>query len=211
VERGSRSEGVDVVHGKFESKHRPGADASGKTRHQAQATNASLVRASTRSSLLQPFTLHDKHIHSHDWFPGRTSGMADNDAVAKMQHLDPHERPPITIRNVYKKYQKMKSKALDQDQDIIDLSSDAAASSNSKVRVIKEYAAQDLTATFRAFAGEDAELEHIRLSSSIPVYEHEDMPGKALLIVFLTSPVVHVVLLTPRVFVFMSVFSPDGR
>jgi len=97
-----------------------------------------------------------------------------------MHHLDPHERPPDSIRNVYKKYQKMKAKDIDLDGDIIDLSSDAAASSNPKVRVVKEYTAEDLTAIFRSFAGEDGgKLQQATdLPRSIPVYEHEDMPGR---------------------------------
>ncbi|KAI4605090.1 hypothetical protein J4E83_010825, partial [Alternaria metachromatica] len=96
-----------------------------------------------------------------------------------MHHLDPHERPPDSIRNVYKKYQKMKAKDIDLDGDIIDLSSDAAASSNPKVRVVKEYTAEDLTAIFRSFAGDGEDggkLQATDLARSIPVYEHEDMP-----------------------------------
>lgn len=100
-----------------------------------------------------------------------------------MHHLDPHERPPDSIRNVYKKYQKMKLNNLDLNQDIIDLSNDASASSGSKVRVVKHYTAEDLTAIFRTFAGEDGEEEHqdMALPRSIPVYEHEDMPGRKFL------------------------------
>jgi hypothetical protein len=111
---------------------------------------------------------------------GRQSSMADSEGTTKMHHLDPHERPPTCIRDVYKKYQKIKLKELDQDQDIINLSSDASASSNSKVHVVRKYAAQDLTATFRAFAGEDETIEDLDLPVSIPVYEHDDMPGKTL-------------------------------
>lgn len=97
-----------------------------------------------------------------------------------MHHLDPHQRPPDSIRNVYKKYQKMKLKDIDLDEDIIDLSSDASASLSSKVRVVKQYTAEDLTAIFGSFAGEegDQELQATRLPKSIPVYEHDDMPGR---------------------------------
>jgi hypothetical protein len=134
--------------------------------------------------------------------------MANNEAVAKMQHLDPHERPPINIRNVYKKYQKMKLKELDQDQEIIDLSCDTSASSNGKVRVVKEYAAEDLIATFRAFAGEDAKLEDIRVSSSTPVYEHENMPGT---VFYLVSMIISSISLEPRNYYFLYVVLIKGR
>ena len=86
----------------------------------------------------------------------------------------------MSIRNVYKKYHKMKSEELDQDQEIVDLPSDACASPNSKVRIVREYAADDLTATCRDFAGEHADLRDLALPGSIPVYEHEDMPGKTI-------------------------------
>ncbi|KAG9187160.1 hypothetical protein G6011_05031 [Alternaria panax] len=98
--------------------------------------------------------------------------------IHAMHHLDPHERPPDSIRNVYKKYQRMKLTDVDLDADIIDLSSDASASSSSRVRVVKEYTAEDLTAIFWSFAGEDgAELQDTHLPKSTPVYEHADMPG----------------------------------
>ncbi|KAH7397185.1 oxidoreductase [Pyrenochaeta sp. MPI-SDFR-AT-0127] len=94
-----------------------------------------------------------------------------------MQHLDPHQRPPDGIRNIYKKYQKMKLKELDQDQEIIDLSSDASAQSNSKVHVVKEWKGNDLTASFRSFAGQDEDLQDLNVPESVSAYEHEHMPG----------------------------------
>ncbi len=74
----------------------------------------------------------------------------------------------------------MKLKDLDIDEDIIDLSSDASASSSSKVHVVSEYSSTDLTAIFRSFASEDGgeELQATEMPRSIPVYEHEDMPGR---------------------------------
>ncbi|KAI0577709.1 2OG-FeII-Oxy-2 domain-containing protein [Pyrenophora tritici-repentis] len=94
-----------------------------------------------------------------------------------MHHLDPHERPPDGIRNVYKKYQKMGLEQLNQDTEIIDITDYATASSNSNVHVVEQHAAEQLTATFRAFAGQDVVAQELDLPSSIPVYEHEDMPG----------------------------------
>lgn len=94
-----------------------------------------------------------------------------------MHHLDPHERPPDGIRNVYKKYQKMGLAQLHQDTEIIDISSQETASLNNKVRVVEQHEAEQLTATFRAFAGQDMVALDPDLPSSMPVYEHEDMPG----------------------------------
>ena len=95
-----------------------------------------------------------------------------------MHYLDPHERPPDGIRNVYKKYQKMALQQLNEDPGIIDMSSHATASSNSKVHVVKQHATEQLTATFRAFAGQELVAQDLDLPSSTAVYEHEDMPGR---------------------------------
>lgn len=97
-----------------------------------------------------------------------------------MQGLDPHQRPPDKIRNVYKKYQKMGLKELDQDPDVVDFSSENPASSNSKVRLVKQWKRDDLEATFRAFAGIGCASNYEDLPQLVPVYEHADMPGKGL-------------------------------
>ncbi|KAE8854919.1 hypothetical protein PTNB29_09170 [Pyrenophora teres f. teres] len=66
---------------------------------------------------------------------------------------------------------------LNQDTEIIDIRDRATASSNSKLHVVKQHEVDQLTATFRAFAGQDVVAQDLDLPSSIPVYEHEDMPG----------------------------------
>ncbi|KZM24127.1 uncharacterized protein EKO05_0010802 [Ascochyta rabiei] len=93
-----------------------------------------------------------------------------------MQHLDPHQRPPDSIKDVYKKYQKMKWNDLDQDPDIVDLPDDTPTSAKDKVRIVEEWSSEDLTAAFRAFSGQER-LIYAALPSTIPVYEHADMPG----------------------------------
>lgn len=94
-----------------------------------------------------------------------------------MDHMDPHQRPPDSIKDVYKKYQKMKSKDLDQDPDIVDLPTSLHTSAKDKVRIVEEWSGNDLTAAFRAFSGQD-EQTYAELPARIPVYEHADMPGR---------------------------------
>jgi alkylated DNA repair protein alkB family protein 1 len=98
-----------------------------------------------------------------------------------MQHLDPHERPPDGIRNVYKKYQKMKPKELEKDEDIVDLANDDAALPE-KVRIVRELDIKTLSSAFRAFAGTetDDKLFDQLPTAPIAVYEHDDMPGNTL-------------------------------
>ncbi|KAJ4985346.1 alkylated DNA repair protein AlkB [Stagonosporopsis vannaccii] len=93
-----------------------------------------------------------------------------------MDHLDPHQRPPDSIKHVYKKYQKMKPKDLDKDPDIVDLPDTLHTSAKEQVRIVEEWSGHDLTAAFRAFSGQEKEA-YAALPARIPVYEHVDMPG----------------------------------
>ncbi|KAF2998633.1 hypothetical protein E8E13_007464 [Curvularia kusanoi] len=93
-----------------------------------------------------------------------------------MDHMDPHQRPPDRIKHVYKKYQKMKSKDLDHDADIVDLPDSQSTSAKDQVRIVEEWSGRDLTAAFRAFSGQDGQT-YPDLPARIPVYEHVNMPG----------------------------------
>lgn len=96
-----------------------------------------------------------------------------------MQSLDPHQRPPDSIRHVYKKYQKMKLHDLDRDSDILDLSRPLSTSQQTKVLVVKELDLEPVTASFRSFAGD---IKPEGPTSPPLAYEHRDMPGKGLFI-----------------------------
>ncbi|KAF2870170.1 hypothetical protein BDV95DRAFT_629423 [Massariosphaeria phaeospora] len=89
-----------------------------------------------------------------------------------MQSLDPHQRPPEAIRNVYKKYQKMRLKDIDQDLELIDLDGDLSAAKKAHVSMLREIDVERLATAFRAFAGQNLQSMH-----SVPVYEIEDIPG----------------------------------
>ena len=95
------------------------------------------------------------------------------------QHLDPHEKPPDHIRNVYKKYQKMKLRDLDKDPDIIDFKRGLSEEQKRNIKVIKEYKPEELASAFRAFEGiqEPTDSQGSLIDSPILVYEHSNMPG----------------------------------
>jgi alkylated DNA repair protein alkB family protein 1 len=100
-----------------------------------------------------------------------------------MQKLDPHQRPPDTVRNVYKKFQKTKAQELPHDEHVIDLADACKNALPKGVRVVREIKAASLADTFCTFAGPDAgvDLQHHGPNSSIAAFEHDDMPGKMLL------------------------------
>jgi alkylated DNA repair protein alkB family protein 1 len=95
-----------------------------------------------------------------------------------MEALDPYQRPPDSIRNVYKKYQRMSVKDLDADPCIVQLSPDRAADPSSKLHVVRDVDANRLTVSFRAFVGHEGGPQ---VALPVAVYEHEDMPGRMLL------------------------------
>lgn len=94
-----------------------------------------------------------------------------------MSALDPHERPPELVRNVYKKYQRMKSADLDNDTAILHLEPLLArgVDPHGKLRIVDEWDSHHLTAACHRFGGDQAPSPQ---TSPLPVYEHDDMPGR---------------------------------
>jgi hypothetical protein len=74
----------------------------------------------------------------------------------------------------------MKLEDLVQNPEVVDLSSEPHAPLPPKVRRVQELDAEGLTASFRAFAGDGSKdgPQHVDVTSSVSMYEHEDIPGK---------------------------------
>lgn len=85
--------------------------------------------------------------------------------------LDPHARPPEKIKNLYKRYQKLKGNALLQDMELLDLQRDHA----SLVRV-GHVSVDEQDETFTAFSRGENEVTKTP-SHTLPIYAHEAMPG----------------------------------
>ncbi|KAI8931515.1 hypothetical protein NX059_011175 [Plenodomus lindquistii] len=94
-----------------------------------------------------------------------------------MADLDPYQRPPECIKAVYKKYQKMKSKDLEHDPGIIDISENETTMSDSKLHIVRRIEAKELLTVLQSFAGDDAPFDTLQNMTPVNVYEHEDMPG----------------------------------
>ncbi|KAH7069652.1 oxidoreductase [Paraphoma chrysanthemicola] len=95
--------------------------------------------------------------------------------MGAMQQLDPHERPPDSVRGVYKRYQKMKPKELDANPDVIDLGERTNTPLPKGLHVVQEWEAAHLDEVFSKFSGNAAKYQPRQ--PSIAVYEHEDMKG----------------------------------
>ena len=100
-----------------------------------------------------------------------------------MQSLDPHQRPPNTIRDVYKKYQRMKPEDLDEDPGIVHIERDLdrhdlPEPQKSKVSIVGKLERTQLAASFWSFGGGATNTVDEGSVSPVLIYEHEDMPGK---------------------------------
>ncbi|OMP86621.1 Alpha-ketoglutarate-dependent dioxygenase abh1 [Diplodia seriata] len=90
--------------------------------------------------------------------------------------LDAHERPPEHIRNVYKKFQKLRGDALDSDPELLDLRHSTAVD---QLHVVRSIAPADLRAAFQDFVATTAGSNSFALlDTPLPVYEHGHMPGR---------------------------------
>jgi hypothetical protein len=102
------------------------------------------------------------------------------------QKLDPHAKPPEALKTFYKRYQKLKSKDIEYDADLIDFEQPEQCSG---LRLVHEvnYRIARATGTGELEKHDDGNLVSEFLNESsrlVKVYEHDDVPGKALLTSF---------------------------
>jgi hypothetical protein len=93
------------------------------------------------------------------------------------RNLDPHSRPPDKIKDLYKRYQKLKGGALLKDADLLDLQQDHAS-----LVKIGELSKDELEKIFEQF--EDGQTPPVSKTAVRPIsiYRHEAIPGNTLLV-----------------------------
>lgn len=93
-----------------------------------------------------------------------------------LKNLDPHEKPPVFIKNIYKFYQRHSQALLLSDDRILNLSGGLHASFHSKVTEVNSISRSKLSAACGHLR--DWKDQAINLSGpDIPVYEANDIPG----------------------------------
>lgn len=151
------------------------------------------VRAPDRPRLDSRLLLWHLSLDStpqHHLAPGRFSGskniMSNQRSAATIavashtmsQSLDAHQRPPTHLRNVYKKFQKLRGSALESDPDLLDLT---RPTTRDQLRVIRTIDPANTHILFQEFArAESSATEPLAApiaSAPVPVYEHPHMPG----------------------------------
>ncbi|KAL9087533.1 MAG: hypothetical protein Q9165_006644 [Trypethelium subeluteriae] len=116
--------------------------------------------------------------------------------MASLHGLSVFDRPPEALRELYKKYQKLKGLALDDDVEILDPARGLTGDQKQKVSVSRWQDQKYLAKASSAFADLFATVsqQHSDEVCNL-VYEHEDMPG-LFLIPSLLSPQVQTSLLS---------------
>lgn len=89
--------------------------------------------------------------------------------------LDAHQKPPDFLKDVYKKYQKLKGVALEQDEDIIDFKRGLSIKQEDLFKVTEWMSPEATQAVFKAF--EDNNETPLILPDRIYAYHHLELPG----------------------------------
>ena len=102
--------------------------------------------------------------------------------MTHIQELDARKRPPESLRDSFKKYQKVTSQNLRLDTLLVDLSQ-GKPSSHRDLRHVRDIASEELQPAFTTFIGQaPASRSHHHhpgdQSRSLPVYEAVNLPGR---------------------------------
>ena len=96
--------------------------------------------------------------------------------MAQVRNLGAHERPPASIKNVYKFYQKISQAALMTDDGILDLSGGLRATFHDRLTEVDGIAGSRISAACR-YLRDGKELAMDLLDSEVKVYEANNIPG----------------------------------
>lgn len=100
-----------------------------------------------------------------------------NFAMVKLQHLDAWQKPPESIKAVYKYFQKLPSDIMQDDPKLLDFQRGLSNEQKTSCRKIDDILGQAVAAacfSFRHHIKQESEL-----FSNVPVFEHNDAPGEA--------------------------------
>jgi hypothetical protein len=122
--------------------------------------------------------------------------------MAPISNFDPHARPPDSIKNLYKKYQKIQAGNLAFDQDLLDLQTDSRQSG--KLTIVGQLESKSLNKIFDVFespSGLETDSSTLlkRSLDAVPIYEHSAIPGNS-------SCIINLLLLPVLIF---SIFLPN--
>ena len=97
--------------------------------------------------------------------------------MVKLQPLDPHQKPPETIKAIYKHFQKLSIDAIREDSKLLDFERGLNGEQAERCKEAKTISGQNVKAACLSLQ------LHQKLDwgpcSDVLVFEHEDAPGEA--------------------------------
>lgn len=93
--------------------------------------------------------------------------------------LDPHRRPPLSIKALYKKYQRANCTTIDSDQEILDLRNldhGHSGAQSSELRIIDHIRSEELETACANFGSYGVSQHHLQ-NEDLPCYESQTVPG----------------------------------
>lgn len=97
--------------------------------------------------------------------------------MVKSQPLDPHQKPPETIKIIYKHFQKLSIDAIREDSTLLDFQRGLNGEQTKKCKEVKIISGQNVKAACLSFQ-HHRKLE-VGPCVDVLVFEHEDAPGEA--------------------------------
>lgn len=91
----------------------------------------------------------------------------------KAPSLDAHQGPPPGLKELYKRYQKLKFEDLELDSSILDFN---RGHFTDDVEALEPLKLSHLQSVFRRFVEEDG--SDLLISQDSPIYSHEKLPGR---------------------------------
>ena len=96
--------------------------------------------------------------------------------MARIRGLDPRQKPPESVKAVYKHYEKLTAERIDRDAEVVDFVRGLNCPQRSKITKVGNMTGCKLeNSGSRISIGEASESDYV----SVPVYQHEGLPGES--------------------------------
>lgn len=97
--------------------------------------------------------------------------------MAKLKPLDPCQKPPESIKAIYKYFQKLSIHAIHEDFKLLDFQRGLNSEQGKKCREVDKILGQNVEAA--CFCFRYLRKQELGPCSDVPVFEHSDAPGEA--------------------------------
>lgn len=97
--------------------------------------------------------------------------------MSVIQELEPHDKPPEALRNVYKKYQKFTPSELQSDPTVLDFQRGLTQEQQKIIERVDEVQSSAIDAAC-LLLGSDDDLNGSQSNGSVQVYQSKAIPGK---------------------------------